>query len=94
MCIVPVIPIDVRFMSIEWSLEERSSSASIIPFILRIVRISLDIVNAVYVFWNEDMRFGISEGLFVILNKKLVVSLGLFPQFCKISTGLILGDNC
>ena len=49
LCAVPVIPIDVRrCMRIVWSIvsnaEERSSSASIVPFLLsRLVRISLDI---------------------------------------------------
>ena len=49
LCAVPVIPIDVRrCMRIVWSIvsnaEERSSSASIMPFLLsRLVRISLDI---------------------------------------------------
>ena len=49
LCAVPVIPIDVRrCMRIVWSIvsnaEERSSSASIVPFLLsRLVRITLDI---------------------------------------------------
>ena len=56
LCAVLVIPIDVRrCMRIVWSIvsnaEERSSSASIVPFLLsRLMRISLDIfANAVYV---------------------------------------------
>ena len=42
----------------------------------------------------EYMRFGRCEGFCVILNKMLVVSRRYVPMFWKISTGLILGDNC
>ena len=77
----------MRCMIIEWSImsnaEERSSSARIMSFLLSIlVRISLDIF------------FGRCEGFCAILKKKLIISLRLVLKFSKISTGLILGDNC
>ena len=82
LCEVPVIPIDVRWcMRIVWSIvsnaEERSSSASIVPFLLsRLV----SLVRFLLI-WKEDMRFGRCEGFCVILNKTLVVSRRFVPKY-------------
>ena len=100
LCAVPVIYIDVRqCMRIVWSIvsnaEERSSSASIVPFLLsRLVRISLDIfASAVSV--DLEGRYALWKmwGI-LIFDKTLVVSRRFVPKFWKISTGLRLDDNC
>ena len=68
-------------MRIVWSIvsnaEERSSSASIVPFLLsRLVRISLDIFASAV---SVDLQ-GRYEGFCVILNKTLVVSRRFVPN--------------
>ena len=40
------------------------------------------------------MDLGRCEGFCLIFNMKLVVSRRFVPKFSKISTGLILDDNC